>query len=154
MDHAPPAKRRRTADGTARDGSTGSTFADQSGRSWWRSASLVVARITLSRRQLLLMALLCLIAGFESELPQEREAARNRRRMDHGTFVAHMTPPEFARYYRISSDRFRSILHDITPPARTLRKQRAAARRGGHGKTFVEYDVRLSMSLRYLAGGS
>ena len=44
--------------------------------------------------------------------------------------------------------------HDITPPARTLRKQRAAARRGGHGKTFVEYDVRLSMSLRYLAGGS
>ena len=154
MDHAPPAKRRRTADGTARDGSTGSTFADQSGRSWWRSASLVVARITLSRRQLLLMALLCLIAGLESELPQEREAARNRRRMDHGTFVAHMSEPEFARYYRISSDRFRSILHDITPPARTLRKQRAAARRGGHGKTFVEYDVRLSMSLRYLAGGS
>ena len=45
-------------------------------------------------------------------------------------------------------------MHDITPPARTLRKQRAAARRGGHGKTFVEYDVRLSMSLRYLAGGS
>ena len=153
MDGAPPAKRQRAAD-TARDGSTGGAFADQPGRSWWQSASLVVGRLVLSRRQLLMVALLCIVAGLEPELPQEREAARNRRRMDHGTFVAHMSEPEFARYYRISSDRFRSILHDITPPARTLRKQRAAARRGGHGKTFVEYDVRLSMSLRYLAGGS
>ena len=112
-------------------------------RLWWAGS-----------RQLLMVALLCIVAGLEPELPQEREAARNRRRMDHGTFVAHMSEPEFARYYRISSDRFRSIVQDITPPARILRKQRAAARRGGHGKAFVEYDVRLSMSLRYLAGGS
>ena len=67
-------------------------------RLWW---------LVLSRLQLLMVALLCIVAGLEPELPQEREAARNRRRMDHGTFVAHMSEPEFARYYRISSDRFR-----------------------------------------------
>ena len=44
--------------------------------------------------------------------------------------------------------------NDITPPPRVLRKQRAAATRGGHGKTFIEYDLRLSIAMRYLAGGS
>ena len=65
-----------------------------------------------------------------------------------------MTSTEFARYYRISKPRFEQVVRDITPPPRELRKKRAAATRGGHGKTFIEYDLRLSIALRYLAGGS
>ena len=82
-------------------------FTGQRDQAWGTAARSSCGCGVVSVIVLLMVALLCIVAGLEPELPQEREAARNRRRMDHGTFVAHMSEPEFARYYRISSDRFR-----------------------------------------------
>jgi len=108
----------------------------------------------LSRRKLLLVMMLLLTLHLQSPEKRTREAARTRTRMHHQEFVALMTSTEFARYYRISKPRFEQVVRDITPRPRELRKKRAAATRGGHGKTFIEYDLRLSIALRYLAGGS
>ena len=152
---APAGKRQRLDGGGGEETAAGVDGLHTSDGGGWRaSAALSLAAVTLGRRKLLLVVLLLLTLQLRPPDKRTREAARTRTRMQHQEFVSFMNDSEFARYYRISKPRFEQIVHDITPPHRDLRKQRAAAKRGGHGKTFIEYNLRLSIALRYLAGGS
>ena len=150
---ASPSKRQRAAGGPVAVGGLGADGGSQPSR-WRACAAFSLSAMMLSRRKLLPVMMLLLTLHLHSPEKRTREAVRTRTRMHHQEFVALMTSTEFARYYRISKPRFEQVVRDITPPPRELRKKRAAATRGVHGKTFIEYDLRLSIALRYLAGGS
>ena len=102
-------------------------------------------------------------------LSQMRTRARNTvrpRRMHWETFRAERLkePKDFRRYLRVSPDLFDRMVNGITPDAGTLNRQRRAAQnsagRAAHHDVdgprggFVEYPLRVAMTLRYLAGGS
>lgn len=74
----------------------------------------------------------------------------------HGQFASFVKRLEddrhFERYFRISPQDFRAIAAAITPELRELERKRTQGGRRGAG--FVEYDIRLAMMLRWLAGGS
>jgi hypothetical protein len=118
--------------------------------------AVAVSRIVLSPRQLLLLLLLLLSMSLlvlqHAASRAERQAARHRARMDFASFVQGMPEAEFRRYYRISRNSFDTLAEDIRPVQRVLKKQRTSAHRVQGD--FVEYELRLSMALRYAAGGS
>ena len=85
------------------------------------------------------------------------------RRMDWKAFRGEQLKDdkEFRRYLRVSPELFDRMAADITPDADTLiRKRRAAQNSAGKAAQaevrggFVEYELRLAMTLRYMAGGS
>ena len=95
--------------------------------------------------------------------PFERQADRMRTRLNFREFVGNMTEKEFSRYYRIpraraagnassSPQSFEELVAAITPPAHELARQQARARHTTGG--YVGHELRVSMALRYLAGGS
>ena len=103
------------------------------------------------------------------QISQSRTRARDTdkpRRMDWGAFRREYLKgdKDFRRYLRVSPELFDRMVAGITPDDVVLNRQRRAAQnaagrraindpdgpRGG----FVEYPLRVAMTLRYLAGGS
>jgi len=134
----------------------------------WPGASLGAAQAS-PVHLVCLAVLIALIAAICGEveraeaLRRGRQPDRKRARLQFSEFVSHMTDKEFLRYYRIprrraesdvtaSPQSFADLVVAITPPPEELAKQRASARESSGG--FIEYELRLSMALRYLAGGS
>jgi len=101
----------------------------------------------------MIMLMLLVVAIVSSEMDAaDRAPDRSRQRLDMQKHIGAMTEREFARYYRVDRQSFADIVEMITPPLPELRKRRKRARKSSGG--FVEFDLRLSMALRYLAGGS
>jgi hypothetical protein len=102
----------------------------------------------------LLLVLLLLLAAVLCVVDRgERAPDRMRRRLDMRAHIGGMPDAEFSRYYRVpSKDHFHKLVQLIRPAPAQERRARKSARKTTGG--FVEYDLRVSMALRYLAGGS
>ena len=120
----------------------------------WQAPALTAMRLLLSAQAfLMLMLMLLVVAIVASETDAaDRAPDRSRQRLDMQKHIGAMTEREFARYYRVDRQSFADIVEMITPPLPELRKRRKRGRKSSGG--FVEFDLRLSMALRYLAGGS
>ena len=66
--------------------------------------------------------------------------------------VRSLTPAEFKRTYRMTLKTFNAVLRNIRPAIMSSVKSRKKARRDLGGAVAAE--LKLSMTLRYLAGGS
>lgn len=158
----PPAKRARTADrragaaDAAADDELRRVGADRLQQGQWQGAALNVMRVTLDRRAffLLLMLLLAAAAGAIEMLEgSDRAPDRMRRRIDMADHLNSMTDAECARYYRVpSTEVFHRLVGLARPPPAVEARARRSARLSTGG--FVDYDIRVSMTLRFLAGGS
>lgn len=120
----------------------------------WQAPALTSLRFLLSAQAfLMIMLMLLVVAIVSSEMDAaDRAPDRSRQRLDMQKHIGAMTERDFARYYRVDRQSFADIVEMITPPLPELRKRRKRARKSSGG--FVEFDLRLSMALRYLAGGS
>ena len=120
----------------------------------WQAPALTSLRFLRSAQAfLMIMLMLLVVAIVSSEMDAaDRAPDRSRQRLDMQKHIGAMTEREFARYYRVDRQSFADIVEMITPPLPELRKRRKRARKSSGG--FVEFDLRLSMALRYLAGGS
>ena len=120
----------------------------------WQAPALTSLRFLLSAQAfLMIMLMLLVVAIVSSEMDAaDRAPDRSRQRLDMQKHIGAMTEREFARYYRVDRQSFADIVEMITPPLPELRKRRKRGRKSSGG--FVEFDLRLSMALRYLAGGS
>lgn len=99
----------------------------------------------------------CLPCSRQAEIARFARARtcvdRFRQRLNFTDFVKDMRPDEFARYYRLpTKEAYNDVLRRITPPANEVAFRAARARKTTGG--FVPYSLRLSMAMRYLAGGS
>lgn len=120
----------------------------------WQAPALTSLRFLMSAQAfLMIMLMLLVVAIVSSEMDAaDRAPDRSRQRLDMQKHIGAMTERDFARYYRVDRQSFADIVEMITPPLPELRKRRKRARKSSGG--FVEFDLRLSMALRYLAGGS
>jgi len=131
----------------------------------WSTGASPASKVALAALVLffIMVALMCGEVERAAALRQARRADRMRTRMAFDAFTSDMTDKEFQRYYRIpraraegdsrlSPQSFNDLVDAIKPRPEVLARQRASARKSSGG--FVEYELRLSMALRYLAGGS
>ena len=120
----------------------------------WQAPALTSLRFLMSAQAfLMIMLMLLVVAIVSSEMDAaDRAPDRSRQRLDMQKHIGAMTERDFARYYRVDRQSFADIVEMITPPLPELRKRRKRGRKSSGG--FVEFDLRLSMALRYLAGGS
>ena len=114
-------------------------------------------------RRLVLVLLFMLVAVAALTISRQEQIARFarvrncadrfRQRLNFTDFVKDMRQDEFARYYRLPSRAaFDDVLSRVSPPAEQVAFRAARARKSTGG--FVPYSLRLSMALRYMAGGS
>ena len=108
-------------------------------------------------------ALLCGDVGRPAAQRKMRMRDRRRTRLNFCNFVSSMTDSEFRRYYRIPRSRadgndaagpqsFDELVAAVTPAPDVLRRQQQSARTSTGG--FIGHELRVSLALRYLAGGS
>jgi hypothetical protein len=86
------------------------------------------------------------------KLSRDFAHAKGRKRMVWQQRVRSLTPAEFKRTYRMTLKTFYSVLRTIRPAIMSSLKSRKKARRDLGGALAAE--LKLSMTLRYLAGGS
>jgi hypothetical protein len=131
----------------------------------WSTGAAPACKTAIALLLLLLVAV-SLACGDVQRLAgqqKERQADRVRTRLRFESFVSNMTDKEFLRYYRIPRARaagngmlgpqcFEELVAAVTPAADVLFRQQRSARTSSGG--FIGYELRVSMALRYLAGGS
>ena len=86
------------------------------------------------------------------KLSRDFTHAKARKRMVWQQRVRSLTPAEFKRTYRMTLKTFYAVLRNIRPAIMSSVKSRKKARRDLGGAVAAE--LKLSMTLRYLAGGS
>ena len=131
----------------------------------WSTGAAPACKTAIALLLLLLVAV-SLAGGDVQRLAgqqKERQADRVRTRLRFESFVSNMTDKEFLRYYRIprasaagngmlGPQCFEELVAAVTPAADVLFRQQRSARTSSGG--FIGYELRVSMALRYLAGGS
>jgi hypothetical protein len=80
----------------------------------------------------------------------ERDASRSRARLDWAEHNSRLTDFEFRRLYRMRRETFQSLCNLVRP---RLVRNTEMGRRGSSGGT-VSVEAKLSMALRFMAGGS
>lgn len=161
--YLPQAKRARTTNSSrtaARRGQRLPTFAGATAAAGGTVAASF-SHLSEPQRRFLLLAtvtivvLLCMLAEVAGSMREQHTPSffGLRHRGQFGAFAARLERQgRFKRYFRIEPQRFRAYVAAITPDDDTLARMRAQGNRRPGG--FVEFDVRLALMLRYMAGGS
>jgi len=131
----------------------------------WSMGAAPASRLAIALLMIFLVAmgLACGDVERAANTQNVRQADRMRTRLNFQNFVEGMTDKEFLRYYRIRRTRaegdatpsvqsFDELVRAVTPPADVLARKQRTARNSTAG--FTGYDLRVSIALRYLAGGS